>query len=90
LRAQIAQTATKLKALDEEENSIAEDQARLRENIEALAKTPEAKQLINRYIAKANEQETRIEAINKERIILKSERERLEGELAQSIRNFNI
>lgn len=90
LQAQISLTNAKLKALDEEEKSISADQSRLRENIEALTKTPEAKQLINRYIAKADDQETRVEAIAKERQRLKAERERLEAELAQSIQNFNL
>jgi hypothetical protein len=90
LRTHVAQIEIKLKHLDEEEKSIAEDQSRLRENIEALTKTPEAKQLINRYIAKANEQETRIEAINKERQTLKTERSRLENELAAAIKNFDL
>ena len=90
LRSQINRIAEKLKAFDEEEKSISDDQARLRENIEALAKTAEAKQLIARYIAKANEQESRIELINKERRNLKIESARLEDELATAIRNFEI
>jgi uncharacterized protein YoxC len=90
LRARVAEIEEKLKTLEEEETAISEDQARLRENIEALAKTPEAKQLIARYIAKANEQETRIEQITKERQTLIAERERLERELAAAIRAFEI
>jgi uncharacterized protein YoxC len=90
LRARIAEIEEKLKTLEEEETAISEDQARLRENIETLAKTPEAKQLIARYIAKANEQETRIEQITKERQTLTAERERLERELAAAIRAFEI
>ena len=90
LRARIAETEEKLKTLDAETQTISEDQSRLRENIEALAKTPEAKQLIARYIAKANEQETRVEQITKERQNLIAERERLERELAAAIRAFEI
>lgn len=90
LQAQISQIAAKLKTLAEEETAISADQSRLRENIEALTKTPEAKQLINRYIAKADEQETRVEAIAKEKQRLKVERERLETELARSIQDFNL
>ena len=89
-RSQIAQIALKLKTLDDEEKAISADQARLRENIEALTKTPEAKQLINRYIAKANEQESRIEAINKERQALKIVREQIENELAIAIKDFDL
>lgn len=90
LRSQINRTAEKLKSIDEEEKSISEDQARIRENIESLAKTPEAKQLITRYIAKADEQESRLEAINKEKQAIKIERGRLEAELAAAIRNFEL
>jgi chromosome segregation ATPase len=90
LRARVSEIEEKLKTLEAEETAISEDQARLRENIEALAKTPEAKQLIARYIAKANEQETRIEQITKERQTLIAERERLERELAAAIRAFEI
>ncbi|HEX9927668.1 MAG TPA: hypothetical protein VGB02_03885 [Pyrinomonadaceae bacterium] len=90
LRARVSEIEEKLKTLETEETAISEDQGRLRENIEALAKTPEAKQLITRYIAKANEQETRIEQITKERQTLIAERERLERELAAAIRAFEI
>lgn len=90
LRANVNRIAARLKSFDDEEKSIAEDQARLRENIEALAKTPEAKTLIARYIAKADEQESRLEAIGRERQTLAAERERLEAELAAAIGNFDL
>ncbi len=90
LRAQINQIKSKLEKLDEEEKGISDDQARFRDNIEALTKTPEAKQLIARYIAKANDQETRIEQIGKERQTLQAEQARLENELAAAIRAFEI
>ena len=90
LRIQINQVAANLAALNEEVRKIGEDQKRLRENIETLSKTPEAKVLVARYIAKANDQETRLEAIEKERQTLESERIRLENELANEIRTFNL
>ena len=90
LRTQIAQIDSKIKSLDVEEKAISEDQSRLRENIEALAKTPEAKQLISRYIAKADSQESRIEEINKQRQSLKTERETIENKLANEIKNFEL
>ncbi|MGI8556543.1 MAG: hypothetical protein ACR2LT_09350, partial [Pyrinomonadaceae bacterium] len=90
LRAQFAQIDAKLETLDAEEKSISEDQSRLRENIEALSKTPEAKQLIARYIAKADTQESRIEAISKEKQSLKTERETIEQKLAAEIKNFEL
>ena len=90
LRMQINQINAKLTASDKENEEITKDQARFRENIEALSKTPEAKQLIARYIAKANEQESRLEQITKEHQTLIAEKERLERELAIEIKNFEI
>jgi hypothetical protein len=90
LRSQITQIDEKLEGFEDEEESISTDQKRLRENIEALSKTPEAKQLITRYIQKADEQETRLEQINKERKTLQQEKSRLELELSVEIRSFEL
>jgi hypothetical protein len=90
IRSQIAQTNSKLEAADGEVERIEADQKRIRENIESLTKTAEAKALIERYIAKANEQESRLEQIEKDRKTLQTERERFERELAVEIKNFEI
>ncbi len=90
LRGSINLVSQKMQLLTAEVTSITQDQARFRENIESLAKTPEAKQLITRYIAKANEQETRLEQIEAERKAAQAEKERLERELAVEIKNFEV
>ena len=90
LRMQINQINAKLAAADKENEEITKDQARFRENIEALTKTAEAKQLITRYIAKANDQETRLEQMSKDQQTLIDERDKLERELAIEIKNFEI
>ncbi len=90
LRVQINQIDAKLEGFDNEVEKIEDDQKRLRENIEALSKTPEAKTLIARYIAKANDQETRLETIEKERKSLEAEKEQLERELITEIKNFEV
>ena len=90
LRNQINQIQAKLQALTNEESKIAEDQNRLRENIETLSKTPEAKTLITRYVEKVNTQETRLETITKERESLEQQRIKLEQDLSVEIRNFEI
>ena len=77
-------------AIDQEIEAIGEDQKRLRENIEALTKTAEAKQLIVRYIAKADTQETRIEQLTKEKETLAAERERLQAQLDAAIRTMVV
>lgn len=70
---------------------IAADQARLRENIKVLSEKSEARQLVVRYVAKANEQETRLEQIILEQIILErkaaaTDRGRLQSDLESAIR----
>ena len=90
LRSQLYMIGTKLEAFDSEVERIEADQKRFRENIEALTKTPEAKSLIARYIAKANEQESRLEQMEKDRQTMAAEKERLERELAVEIKNFEI
>ncbi|MGH9821257.1 MAG: hypothetical protein ACRD43_13910, partial [Pyrinomonadaceae bacterium] len=69
---------------------IEADQKRFRENIEALSKTPEAKTLIERYIAKAGEQETRLEDMDKQRKSLEGDRQKLYDDLATEIKNFEV
>ena len=90
LRARINQQNAKLKSFEDEVEVIENDQKRLRENIESLSKTAEAKALIARYIAKAGEQETRLEEMEKERKTIIAEKEKLEVELALEIRIFEI
>ena len=90
LRSKIAGIESRINSFTSEEEKIGSDQKRLRENIEALAKTPEAKTLIARYIAKANEQESRLEEMEKERKAVSAEKDKLENELAVEIRNFEI
>ncbi len=90
LRSQINQISARLKSFDDEVERIEADQKRLRENIESLAKTAEAKALIARYIAKAGEQETRLEEMEKDRKTIIADKEKLEVELATEIRIFEI
>lgn len=90
LREAIGQSDLKLRSLQADVTTIEADQRRLRENIESLSKTAEAKALIARYIAKAGEQETRMEQIETERKAGQAEKERLERELAAEIKNFEV
>lgn len=90
LRMKINEINAKLALSEEENEAITKDQERFRENIEALVKTPEAKQLIARYIAKANDQESRLEQLTRERQTITNEKETLERELAVEIKNFEV
>ena len=75
---------------EKEAETIAEDQERFRENIEALAKTPDAKRLIARYIAKAEAQEARLEEIAAARKAIDAESIGLQREVAAEIKNLEL
>jgi hypothetical protein len=86
----IAAEDTKLASIEAETTQINEDQERLRDNIKALKDTAEARQLIARYVAKANEQETRIEQLARDEKAARAERARLSSELSAAITSLDI
>jgi hypothetical protein len=90
LKSSIATTEAQLARLNQERQEISEDQKRLRDNIEKLKSTAEAKQLIARYIAKADTQETRLEQIAQEKRATEKELGRLQSELAQAVKTFSF
>jgi hypothetical protein len=90
LQTRINAAETKVEKLNEESEAIEKDQERLRENIEKLKGTPEAKQLITRYIAKADTQETRLEQIVKEKKAAEDEQVRLNEELRKAVGEFKF
>src|SRR6266852_1583977 len=90
LKSRIAAAEARIEAVDQEVTEIGKDQERLRDNIKALTATAEAKQLISRYVSKADTQETRLEQLNKEKQTLNAEAARLQGELETVIRGLAI
>ncbi len=90
IKSKIAAVGNRLAAANTETAEISADQARLRENIKALKDTAETKQLIARYVAKANEQETRLEAITKEKRAALDEGKKLQEEFNAAIRALNL
>jgi archaellum component FlaC len=90
LRAKISMLDTQINGIDTEIKGISEDQARLRENIKALAQTPEARQLIARYVAKADQQESRVEQLTKDRQTAVTERAQVQQQLAAAVQAFDI
>ena len=55
-----------------------------------MNETAEAKQLITRYVAKADQQETRIEELTKEKQTVIAERARLQTQLDAAIRALSL
>ncbi|HEU4390787.1 MAG TPA: hypothetical protein VFV34_23485 [Blastocatellia bacterium] len=90
LKARIAATDSEIAAVDKEVSEITSDQARLRENIKALKETSEARQLIARYISKANGQETRVEGLTAQRRTLVEKKAALQREVDDAIRNLKF
>jgi len=90
LRSRVAAAEARVAAIEKEIREIGEDQKRLRDNIEALTKTAEARQLIARYVAKADQQETRLEQLTKEKQAALEERQRLQSQLAAAIRTLDL
>ena len=86
----MATTSSRIEAIDGEIEEIGEDQQRLRDNIKALTATAEAKQLISRYVAKADSQETRLEQLNKEKQELNGNLSRLQQELQGVVRSLAL
>ncbi|HKQ06309.1 MAG TPA: hypothetical protein VJ464_14335 [Blastocatellia bacterium] len=90
IKGKIAAVDARVQAADREAAEIAADQARLRENIKALSKESEARQLIARYVAKAGEQESRLEQLANERKAAAAERASLQAELNAAVINLKL
>ena len=90
LKSRMAAAQTRLETVNQEVEEIGKDQERLRDNIKALTATAEAKQLISRYVAKADTQETRLEQLNKEKQTINEELGRLQAELEGLVRGLAI
>jgi chromosome segregation ATPase len=90
VRSRMAAAQGRMETIDTEVEEIGKDQERLRDNIKALTATAEAKQLITRYVAKADTQETRLEQLNKEKQTLNEELVRLQTELEALVRSLSI
>jgi hypothetical protein len=90
LKSRIGKERSMIEALDKEAEEIGDDQKRLRENIATLKNTNEAKQLVARYIAKAGEQETRLEQIAKEKRAAQDALAKLSAEFDAAVRALAI
>lgn len=90
IKSRMAAAESRLETVDQEVEEIGKDQERLRDNIKALTATAEAKQLISRYVAKADTQETRLEQLNKEKQAISGELARLHAELEGVVRSLAI
>jgi uncharacterized coiled-coil protein SlyX len=90
IKSRMAAAEARIEAIDQEITEIGTDQQRLRDNIKALTATAEARQLITRYVSKADTQETRLEQLNKDKRAQHVEAERLQAALEGLVRSVAI
>jgi hypothetical protein len=86
LKGRLAGANARAAAVEREVAEIDADQKRLRENIEALNSTAEARQLIARYVQKADQQETRLEQLAGDKQAAAEESARLQSQLDATLR----
>ncbi len=90
MKRKIGAAQSRIGSLEKEAGEIGDDQKRLRDNIATLKNTSEAKQLVTRYIAKAGEQETRLEQIAKERREAQADLTKLMAEFDVAVRALKV
>jgi septal ring factor EnvC (AmiA/AmiB activator) len=77
-------------ARESETERIFDDQQRLRENLKALKGSPEEKTLVQGYTQQLNNQENRLEALQKESEQLDAKVESAKGELDRMIQALSF
>jgi regulator of replication initiation timing len=90
LKAQIAALARSIGEKQVEMGQIAKDQERMRENLRALGKTEEEKQLVQRYVAKLAQGEDQLERLRQEEQKLSEEKRALQRQLDERIRKLAL
>ena len=88
LKAQVAATSREIAEKQGEINTITRDQERMRENLRALGKTEEEKQLVQRYVAKIAQGEDQLERLRQEEKKSQDERNNLQRQLDEHVKKL--
>jgi Carboxypeptidase regulatory-like domain len=88
LKAQVATTSREISEKQGEINTITRDQERMRENLRALGKTDEEKQLVQRYVAKIAQGEDQLERLRQEEKKLQDQRNNLQRQLDERVKKL--
>ena len=86
--AQVAATSREISEKQGEINTITKDQERMRENLRALGKTDEEKQLVQRYVAKIAQGEDQLERLRQEEKKLQDQRNNLQRQLDERVKKL--
>jgi hypothetical protein len=89
-KAELAGLQRRVEALQNERDTIAQDQQRLRENMKALRGSAEEKQLLQRYTRQLDEQETRLDTLRTDIARTTTELEKVRGELGALINSVSF
>jgi hypothetical protein len=89
-RVELAGAERQLAELNAQEQAIATDQNRLRENMKALRGSSEEKQLLQRYTRQLNDQEDKLEALRKSLSQVTAQRDKLQTELDALIQKLSF
>jgi hypothetical protein len=90
LKAHVAATSREIAEKQGEINTITRDQERMRENLRALGKTDEEKQLVQRYVAKIAQGEDQLERLRQEEKKSQDERNNLQRQLDERVKKLAI
>jgi chromosome segregation ATPase len=88
LKTQISLLARQIAEKQSEINTITRDQERMRDNLRALGKTDEEKQLVQRYVAKISQGEDQLERLRQEEKKLQEERNNLQRQLDERVKKL--
>jgi hypothetical protein len=84
-RQEVGIIESQLQQLDKEKGTIHADQKRIRENLQSLGDRASEKDLRERFVRTLNQQEDRLEAIDKEVAARQKEKERLRAEMEKQL-----
>lgn len=88
LKTEMATLARQIAEKQSEINTITRDQERMRENLRALGKSEEEKQLVQRYVSRISQGEDRLDTLRQEEKKMKDDREALQRRIDDSIRKL--
>lgn len=88
LKAQIAGVNKQAQGKQQQINTLAKDQERMRENLKALGKSVEERQLVARYVTKLSQGEDQLERLRAEEQKLTEQRDTLQKQLDDLLRRL--
>jgi hypothetical protein len=86
----VAELDAQIQRLDDEKQKIYDDQQRMRENLKALKGSAEERALTQRYTQQLNDQETRLQAIEREAQELQARRDKEQAMLDEMVQDLTL